>query len=419
MQAARAIVKTLRKYSADKIEIIYQDDFPKSSGKEWRKLISEAIKKSNWFILLLPDPSEDWDWCLFETGLFEAQRQSGDRLICLHHPQTEVPDQINIYQAISAEVPKVKAFLETMFIDEGPIPGMKAINTAIEDDIDDIANQIVSAILPKKTKYYRQIFEPWISIKAPPKENGSHDSHIDNIVIDDSNPEALELFEFIRQPATWGELQSGLSVENDGRWREEFSAAIKRVGDGRKWSPVQSVFQAQSGKIYRPTIHGVDRLGGRDGPIVNYHITFTEEVLGVDTSVMPENLLKLGTVLRFAFRFRWEILEKFTKQPLTEADVERVENAFARMQAEWESRGGVQRDDLFDIFPKGEARDRFEEMSKNYALLRNPEKTGGLDIAIEKKDADKVQELLITLLPVNQEFLELATDAFAELVHKY
>jgi hypothetical protein len=48
--------------------------------------------------------------------------------------------------------------------------------------------------------------------------------------------------------------------------------------------------------------------------------------------------------------------------------------------------------------------------------LRNREGTGELDVAIEKKDLEKIPELLAGIIPLNQEFLEMATNRFAELV---
>ena len=54
------------------------EDFCKLAGKPWRNKIREEIHRANWFILLLPDPSEDWDWCLYETGMFEGDLDNGE-----------------------------------------------------------------------------------------------------------------------------------------------------------------------------------------------------------------------------------------------------------------------------------------------------------------------------------------------------
>jgi hypothetical protein len=142
---ARAIVELLRKWSATKLKITYQYEFGNEIvGKKWRDKIHREINKANWFILLLPDPRDDWDWCLYETGLFEAQVTSADRLICLHHPDTEIPNPIEGYQSVKATNDEVEKFLKMVFIKDNPVYGLGPVNSGIENDIPDIADQIVN-----------------------------------------------------------------------------------------------------------------------------------------------------------------------------------------------------------------------------------------------------------------------------------
>ena len=84
-----------------KIKIDYDGNFGK--GKNWRDGIDESIREADWLFLLLPDPSTDWDWCLFETGVFYGQRVSEivERLICFHHDSLSPPDQISQFKFCS------------------------------------------------------------------------------------------------------------------------------------------------------------------------------------------------------------------------------------------------------------------------------------------------------------------------------
>jgi hypothetical protein len=422
--AAVRIVNLLRKWSARKLRITYQADFTEQIvGKEWRKWIHDSIDKANWFILLLPDPSDDWDWCLFETGLFEAKQLSGDRLICIHHPKTDVPDQITVYQAVAAEPERVKAFLKMLYTEPNAIPGFPAINDALEPrDIANIAQEIVDAILPPRKGRFHQIFEPWVAIRTDRACEFKSKDDLDSAIVEDANDEALRLFDFGVPPQTWGELWSGLpkgTAGEDNGWREELFHVIRRIASGRRFDPIQTVFQTKFGKMYRPVVHGIDRFGDRVGPIEKYHITFTEDVRAVDRSGMPGNLYDFATVMRFAFRFRWEILERFTKEPLTEDDVERVKSAFERTETDWKSSARQMKDaDLTRLFPQGASRDAFVKLLRESALIRNPERTGKLDVAIEQKDGKKIQEILKQIIPLNQEFLEMATDAFSKKIHE-
>jgi hypothetical protein len=73
-RAATTIVEALNENAADKLDITYMAGFTEQfAGQRWRDQISKGVRSANWFILLLPDPSDELDWCLFETGLFEAQ----------------------------------------------------------------------------------------------------------------------------------------------------------------------------------------------------------------------------------------------------------------------------------------------------------------------------------------------------------
>ena len=152
-RAATTIVEALNENAADKLDITYMAGFTEQfAGQRWRDQISKGVRSANWFILLLPDPSDELDWCLFETGLFEAQLTSADRLICLHHPDTEVPHPIQGYQAIAATLPEAEKFLRMVFVGEDPVPGLRPINSKIEKRIPELAQRVVDAIrVPKRS----------------------------------------------------------------------------------------------------------------------------------------------------------------------------------------------------------------------------------------------------------------------------
>ena len=152
-KTARKVVEQLRVFAGDKLRITYAADFPRDAGTNWSKKIRESIKKAQWFILLLPDPSADWDWCLFETGMFRGKMVSDkvNRLFCLHHPDVQPPPQIKEFQAIKAEVDNVQSFLKMVYLDKDPIPGMDPINPHITTDLlEGIAEIIANAISPPK-----------------------------------------------------------------------------------------------------------------------------------------------------------------------------------------------------------------------------------------------------------------------------
>lgn len=417
-KTARTIVDVLKKESAGKLDFCYQADFTERIvGKEWRQWIKENVRKANWFILLLPDPSDDYDWCLFETGQFEAQFTSADRMICLHHPDSMIPSPIQDYHTVAARAPEMEKFLRMVFVNENPVPGMDAINKEIQNEISEVAEEIVHAISPPKLNTFRKIYEPWIELRVQNAEELKDKDDLDQAVVLSANQEALDLFDFLEKPETFGKLRKPLSEKSgDGRWRNELMHVVRRIAGGRKFFPIQAVFQTDSAKIYRPVLCAIDRIGEK-GPIDRFHVTFTEEVSAIDDTVIPRPVAVIATVLRFAFRFKWEVLERFGRETLKEDDALRLENAIRRINKDWESRGIGGPEIIIELF-SGKQAEKVDELLSYWNKLKNQKGTGELDIAIQNRDTEKISELLNSLFAMNQEFLEMTTIRFTEIVSK-
>ena len=419
--AAVAVVTELRKYAGNALQISYQADFSQQiAGKQWRQTIRNEITHANWFILLLPDPSDDWDWCLYETGLFDRNPTSADRLICLHHPETTIPSPIRDYQAIRATDTEVEKFLRMVFVEDNPIPGMQPINPSIQNDIPEIAKRIVNAIRPPRKCLVTDPIEPYVRLRIDDAARFTDAMDLDNATILDANADALDIFDFRQKPGKWGELRSGIhEPQSDGRWREELFHVVRKAAQGRKFTPIQAVFHASNGKAYRPVLSALERLGNKRGPIESYQITFAEDVSTMNVSGMPTDLATLATILRMTFRFRWEVLEKYGRKEIREEDVEQIENAITRMETDADSRGIVDQEAILKLF-RADAAERLLQMFSHWDKLRNRwDHTGILDIAIANKDTDKISEILRDMTPMNQEFLDLAANRFSTLVARH
>lgn len=409
---ALTIMDQLRVHS-DKLQICSMADFTSDiAGRPYRDFIHEQINRANWFVLLLPDPSDDWDWCLYEAGLFEANITSADRLICIHHQDIRVPSQISGYQAVAATIPDMEDFLRGLFLREGQLPGLKAINAAIEPKIPELAQTIVAAIRPPHN-IIRRTFPAWVELKLGALDPADGDA-LDQAAIAACNNEALQLFHFLRKPQTWGKLRSNIT-SSDGRWLVELGRTIGAIRDGQMFEPIQAVFNAPDGKIYRPIACAVDRFGGTDGLIDRYHLAFVEEVSEFDHSALPANISMLASVLRFSFRFRWEVLEPFSKAKMVEEDVIKLENTILRMKADWYSRGIRDFSAVLQCFPAAKA-ERIAKIMQQWQLLNNKNETGTLDVAMNNKDVAAIPGILQSAIPLSQEFLEIAADRFSEIV---
>jgi hypothetical protein len=309
----------------------------------------------------------------------------------------------------------IPAVHRVVYLEPDPVPGMLPINPVIEKRIPELARRIVDAIRAPKRKIHRDMFVPWISFRLEEAKGLKPKDDLDSATILEANKEALELFGFREVKGTFGELRSTVvEPQGDSRWREELFHVIRKIAQGRTFHPIQAVLQAPDCKIYRPVALAGER-SGPNGPVQAYHLTFSEEVSAPDTAVMPEQLALLATTLRFTFRFRWEVLERFSKGPLSAQDIQQLAVNLTRITVDWQSRGVISKDGVVDLFP-GAQGDRLKWMMKEWERLRNPAGTGELDVAIEAQDGAKISELLAEILPMNQEFLEMGADRFAQMI---
>ena len=305
--------------------------------------------------------------------------------------------------------------LGMVFVGDDPVPGLRPINRAIEKRVPELARRLVDAIRVPKRRLNREVFEPWIEMSLVDATQLKNKEDLDSASIDSANAEALELFGFRVCPKTFAKLREEIEEKHgDGRWREELFHVLRKIANGNTFSPIQAVFQSQNGKTYRPIAIAIDRAGP-NGPVQTYHITFAEDVTTTDMAAMPRKLALLATLLRFTFRFRWEVLEPFARGPLNDADVAHLDISLKRIKVDWESRGTIDQSQIMDLFTV-EQRKSTEEMFKAWSRLRNPEQTGELDIAIKNKDGQSIPALLSAMLPANQQFLEMAAERFATMV---
>lgn len=292
-ETAKVIVNKLRLYAAGKLEIVYAGEFAKTiAGANWNDKIRESIKKAHWFILLLPDPSVDWDWCLFETGIFRGKMVSDkvNKLFCLHHPdQPDLPPQIKEFQAIKAETKTVEGFLENIYLDSGVMPGMEPINPHFKSEIPEIAKEIVDAIEPpthgQDFSFHPKNVTIKISIPHDEDENIQREK-LDNFLKEakDLNAAkivkidelALDIFGKNSQPATWGDLIERVCEKYpDQEWLNELCNSIRATLKGDIYVSFKFSLKGFEGdKMWFPLLLGSNRTTKR--VIVSFVIGFIE-----------------------------------------------------------------------------------------------------------------------------------------------
>ncbi|HEY1437523.1 MAG TPA: toll/interleukin-1 receptor domain-containing protein [Casimicrobiaceae bacterium] len=86
-----------------------------TAGMDWRRQIRSVLAKSHLLVLLFTAPSKNWDWCLFETGLYTRfDRTEVRSVICLFSPGEASPSPLADLQGVAATADKVRDFLELL-----------------------------------------------------------------------------------------------------------------------------------------------------------------------------------------------------------------------------------------------------------------------------------------------------------------
>jgi hypothetical protein len=349
--AARALVEELKPYST-KLKFCFAENF--YTGDSWQNAIEEGLHQAHWFILLLPEPVKGRTWCVYETGFFRGRRLKGRRLICLHHPRlTDLPGPIRGLRAVPAEPREVEKFLKELYVDPDPIPGMDPINEGLKPKLSEIAQTVISAIQPPRDD--RKYYDYYVALEVPDPRQ-IPDPLAGAVVVESDEKVAENVFGRADWRGRWSELISNVRGD-DRRWVAELCDAIAAVGRGELPKPIQATFRSpgREPKVFRPYLHATDN--GPGGSLM-VHLILLEDVSGDEFGTMPSRQKLLQSNIRFALRYRWEILEPASLASELNADqVEALLINQDRITRETYSRGIFDPGGVIELFG-GADRDR-------------------------------------------------------------
>lgn len=444
---AAAVVGALR--SSGGLNITFAEDFRETTvGMEFLAEIERGVDNANLFILLLPDPQEDYDWPLFETGRFTGRMVPGDRLVCLHHPHVSVPDQIKHFQSVSATEDDVRGFLVSLFRNDDFVPGLKKVGQFAW--VDEMTTRICEAVLsrgsPERLRYFDEhvVFEvdapgellslhypddpELVALKAAigfegmPALDGS--AALD-AAITDRNLEILSRAR-IRDatrgvlhilgkknsgplPSTWGELTSRVPTRGpSAHWVKELCDALRSIAAGddfrRIYATVREVGPGGS-RVFRPVLVA---SGERDyaRPTV-FHLSLLPDVSAMQITHLPDGLSAVLTSLRLAHRFLWEVAEKVRITEPGALDIDEIRGALERVVEEAGSSGLLNPGLLVPAFESEADRQTVSAMYKRWEHLYNDAGTGELNIAFAERDEAAVRKVMDELLETNRVFLQI------------
>jgi TIR domain len=333
------------------VDFIISENIEK--GKDWRQEIADALSRANFLVLVFTDPNENWGWCLYESGFFDALSQvsksSGKLIWCLHHASIPPPSPLAGLQAITAtKHDDVEKWLKQLFRNTGQTKDQ------FLDAIPELAEKICSLFSVDQKPIYS---ERSIKITAN-RTLLSPDDLPDNAAVEGDDRLMAELFGTYDQQIDWKSVKGRFldfdnTVDVNLTTLKEISNAIYCISKRTVFRPIQGIIFVEDGpKRYRPIL---SRVKEKTVDYIDCDVMFVEESGG-----QLQNIRKpvdaLLTAIRMAVRIRWEIIRPFASDIRTQARLDPrklrsdLQTCFNNIFLEAGFRGNFSKKDLADAF---------------------------------------------------------------------
>jgi hypothetical protein len=233
-------------------------------------------------VLLFTVPSKNWDWCLYETGLYtrfdKAEKNEVSSVVCLFNPGLASPSPLADLQGVPAEVDKLRNFLnllckETWKISDDWRQG--ALAPVIDPrQVDEAARAIERAFrLSESTSTHFPCHRVVLSLSESDKiADGIPESARVMEGPNDTSDYTLSLFNLGSGTGkrTWGDLLQAVQGTN-AEWRKELDRHFLLALKEELFWPIKDLMRS-GGKsrvgerLYRPILYSIVR-GPAVGPV--------------------------------------------------------------------------------------------------------------------------------------------------------
>jgi hypothetical protein len=392
-------------------------------GENWRRWIEHHLGESNFLFFLCTRPGAQWDWSLYETGLFEGLVDEG-RIVVFYGQHSQIPDPISHLQAIEATKPGIATFLKDFFGDSiytklpGPInPGYASDESGVlRQDAETIA-EFFSGEINKRHFTNRML------ITVPSSEDLSSNVFPRNsTVVAEKN--ILEMFNVTERdqtkPWSWGEILE--HIDSNQPWVSILEECMCKAHRSELFDPVQETFQpTRSADLFKPLLHSLETY--HDGS-QEFCVLFVKQFSTGAVDNAPEDHASLLSSLALGSRLQWEVYDKYVnslKRVSSESELQQVcvnlskakDNIEkeARFRKQVEYHGNDTRDRLVWAFESKEDQDNVENN-----LLKQKEVKTDLDRAIRSKNVLEITNNLERLQILNLQLMQKISARYNQIL---
>jgi hypothetical protein len=299
------------------------------AGTDWNREIRQALARSHLLILLFTNPTRNWDWCLYEAGLYTRFGEDHVRsVVSIFHPKGEAPRPLSNLQGLPAAPEMVADFLsrlcrETWHVSDDWLRG--PLKRVVRDDQIRAAATTIAAAFPAPSTA-GAVHHPCHRVvldlsQASPPANGIPE---DATVIEGAGATETYTLSLFRAASagrtrTWRDLVAAVGGEQ-AAWRHQldrrFMAALReelfRPGTAtlRAFDPEQ-----RQRRYYRPVLYKIVRsppAAGLDVPTATRSQRPLSLTIVFDPQfVPPQAAVPALDLVRINARFATEVFDAF------------------------------------------------------------------------------------------------------------
>jgi hypothetical protein len=344
-------------------------------GTNWRQAIADELTSSSFLVLVFTDPTEDWAWCLYETGFFDALTRipnellSRRRIYCLHHSSNPPPSPISDLQATKVSLEDVSSWLKDLY------KRTAQTKEILWKDIPQIATQICELFERENKPIYSA---KSVNISVPSCSLMEPDDLPDDTTIEGDQRLMEEVFGTNTGKIDWKSAKERFSEFPDSSEAnlnalKEMSHAIYRIYNNSRVRPIQgTIFVEQGPKRYCPVIRQAKELSANR---ILCEVLLIEEVGGPLQNV-DKHLGALLTSIRMAVRIRWEVIRPFVLVSNVRVLAHNpkklrfdLQTCFNNIFLEAEFRGHFSEDDVWSAFESEADRSKIDAMIRDWKPL--------------------------------------------------
>jgi hypothetical protein len=270
-------------------------------GVKWRPAIIKALEEATDLVLLFTDRSENWDWCLYETGFFDAlvsHRGDTRGVVVIHHKDVSVPDPLSANQTVPARIEDLEEWLGKLFRNETDEYKKKARHAAVE---------ICSLFQNLRQNLYDTDKITIVVPTFPDLLKLPEDTLPHNTIFTGPKDFFLDVARHVGEEITWPVLKQKLSHDPhsglaNSVWLSEISRTLHRLAS-RDAPALQSVLLSDT-RRYRAVL---DQAYTTPAGSLECILLLVEDV-GGPTIGLDEGATALLASLRMAIRLRLEVV---------------------------------------------------------------------------------------------------------------